>query len=76
MEEARAEVEAQAPEKRREDLNGRGGTSVRSPSAHEGATALSMVDSFAELTITVRRVSIRELPYFAARRNLSYICAR
>ena len=45
MEEARAEVEAQAPEKRREDLNGRGGTSVRSPSAHEGATALSMVDT-------------------------------
>jgi len=45
VEEARAEVEAQAPEKRREDLNGRGGTSVRSPSAHEGATVLSMVDT-------------------------------
>ena len=38
-------MEAQAPEKRSEDLNRRGGTSVRSPSAHEGATALSMVDT-------------------------------
>ena len=49
--------------KHNEGLNGSGGTSVRSPFAHEGATAMYTGRNARHLTTTVRRVSIGELPY-------------
>jgi hypothetical protein len=38
--------------------------------AHEGATAVYMVYTFAELTTKVRRVSIRQLPYLRREETL------
>ena len=59
--------------KHKEGLNGSGGTSVRSPFAHEGATAVYTGGDARDLTTTVRRVSIRELPYL--RRGVTLVAS-